>query len=106
MIAPLLFGFVFGGVCIYIGTRMFRIRSYKQALEACEKNPAASDWFVKYYLGYAFSAQRAMHRAMMNTLGDGFISGFFRLAGLFFTLVGVFAIAGFVFLAYTQAMGS
>lgn len=106
MIAQLLFGLVFGGLTFYIGWRMVSIRSYRQALEAYEKNPAAADWFVKYFLGYVFPMQRAMHRSMMNGMGDGVVSGFFRLSGVFFMLVGVAALAGFVFLAYMTQTGA
>lgn len=106
MIGPLLFGLVFGSLTCYIGWRMASIRSYARVLDAIEKQPASGDWFSRYFLGYAFPWQRSMHRAMFRGLGDGLISGFFRLAGVFFILVGIAAYVGFAFIAYSIQTGA
>ena len=94
MIPQLLFFVAFACLSAYIGVRMFRITSYAKAIESYEKNPAGADWFVKYFLGYAFGMQRSMQKSMIHGIGDGLVSGFYRLAGIFFILVGVAAVVG------------
>jgi hypothetical protein len=88
ILSPLLFA---------TGRVLISMKSVKASLEAFEQNPAQASFTDKWILGWQVGLQRTVTRWSYNTLGDRFISAYYRLAGVFF-LVMLVVIWIFVFL--------
>ena len=88
ILSPLLFA---------TGRVLISMKSVKASLEAYEQDPKQASFTDKWILGWQVGLQRTVTRLSYNTLGDRFISAYYRLAGVFF-LVMLVVIWTFVFL--------
>jgi hypothetical protein len=78
ILSPLLFA---------TGRVLISMKSVKASLEAYEQDPKQASFTDKWILGWQVGLQRTVTRWSYNTLGDRFISAYYRAAGVFFLLL-------------------
>ena len=85
---------IFGIVVFGLGRRLTKIKSLAKLIADFENNPK-KNWFDAWFIGLFVPGQKTILKNSVKTpTTDKFVSGFFRLSGWFFVLLGVFGIVG------------
>ena len=78
---------------IYIGIEMTSIKSIDKELKKYEKSKKYETPVRKYFYWWSLKSQRTITRSSIKYFGDIFVSRFYKLAGYFFVVSAILAVA-------------
>lgn len=97
LLIGVLFQLLFAAFLGYFGWNLFRMQSLKKTLDEYRAHPERASFFVKYLLGFALM-NVAMTEWSIKAFGDRLLTGWYRIAGLFFLSVSIFVPVAIVLL--------